>query len=575
MTVSRKNSAYVVASAVLSVVFHALLIMALARIGVTPFRAAATPTEKKSYKQLRIQTVDIRDRVFERTDPLKAGTDRLQFKAALAARKVSEIFEQAHLLPKPEPEVTLSGLGQNVLTPKLPDLPPPAPMAPEPPRIVEIDKSTLPAERLTERRELSARKERQDLVGNLVPGLITGDGGAGGGGDSIHLSMRLGPPAIPLRAGEVPDSPQRRDALQSTVPSGPSPLDENLGNRGSAAGRLDALVSITMSVYTHPSGDVYFQMAIAPNAKSDRLRAIPKDVLFVVDCSTSILPSKLDQFKAGVDAALEYLNPQDRLNVVSFRSAPDAFFNGFEPVTPVSLEAARNYVRRLERGGLTDVYGGIAPYVTSSPDAAGRPLNVFLLTDGKSTVSNRVDNETFIRQIAKLRQAHVSIYSFSAGQEANRFLMDLLAYSNRGSSMHQAEVKNFAPSLGRFISDHSEMIVADLRYQATGEIARDFYPKQLPHLYRNETLHIYGRCPSGITTVGIQLLGRDADHHQQELVFLGYLKTAPKGTPEIAQNWASQKVFFLLTERVIRPTPEAAAEIRRTAEQFKLYVPYL
>jgi Ca-activated chloride channel family protein len=212
---------------------------------------------------------------------------------------------------------------------------------------------------------------------------------------------------------------------------------------------------------------------------------------------------------------------------------------------------------------------------SETPPTVSRPLNVFLLSDGRSTVNDRLDNDAFIREVAKLRQGHVSINSFSAGSNANRFLLDLLAYSNRGASLHEETVPKFAPELVNFIRTHSELIVADLRYRATGVLAKESYPKQLPHLYRGKTLSLYGRYDEGVDTVGMQLIGRDADGKDQELVFRGNLKTAPRTGPQLAADWAAQKVFFLLVERVMTPTPEITAEIRKLAERYKLLVPYL
>lgn len=581
MTVGSRNSFYLIVSGVISFALHVLLFLLLRQVAIPPMKAIAA-RDARTVKPLLVQTVDIRDRVFDRQAENKDAADRLQFKAALAAKKISGIFEKENLVPKPAPEVNVTGLGKNVLAPKLPELPPPVAVAPDPPKILEIDRQTLSPERLTAARELTAKKERRELTGDQIPGLVTGDGsGSGGGrGESIGLSMRLAaPPAVPLRAGEIPENdPNRRAAITSLTPSaGGNPLDQALRGQdtGRGAGRLDELVTISLAAFDHPDGTIYFRFDIAPNTRSDKLRAIPKDILFVIDCSTSIVPSKLDQFKAGIVAASEYLTPQDRFNVVSFRTTPDAFFQGYQPVTPETLAAARNYVSRLERGGLTDVYAGINPFFTATPDVPGRPLNVFLLTDGKSTVSTRLDNDVFIRQAAQMRQPHVSLYAFSAGADANRFLMDLLAYSNRGASLHEQKLPDFAPTLARFISDHSVMIVADLRYTATGDAAREIYPKHLPHLYRNDVLHIYGSCPKDTATVGMQLLGRDASGQEQELVFQGNLQSAPRENAEIARNWASQKVFHLLTERVLTPQRDTAAEIRRLGKEFSLYVPYL
>ena len=59
------------------------------------------------------------------------------------------------------------------------------------------------------------------------------------------------------------------------------------------------------------------------------------------------------------------------------------------------------------------------------------------------------------------------------------------------------------------------------------------------------------------------------------MVFRGNLKTAPRASSQLAVDWASQKVLHLVAANTLTPTPEFAKEIRRLADRFGLYVPYL
>lgn len=569
----KKTGALAALALLLSLLLHTLLLSVAARIPFHAFRRLSA-ARVRPHQRLALHTINIRDRVFPEAAPV-APDQRLLFRSpAEQAEELHRLFRDMNLLPKPQPDVRLAGLGQSVAPPALAAAPSPQPPAVPPPRILEIDAADLAPERLSGSRDTVPKVSRQELLGDHVPGLTGAAGGAGGPGETIEVGMRLGRlPGIGLSAEELAGLERRPAAPAAPAPPGTAVF--TVGNEG--AGRLEDLVTIQVFAYDPPDGrDRFFRIDIAPNPRSGRLRTVAKDMLFLVDCSASISQSKLNQFKQGVAAALKYLSPSDGFNVVAFRDQPQPLFPASSPVTPENVAAALRFLDLQERGGLTDVYRSLTPFVQAAAAAARyRPLNVFLLSDGRSTVRDRIDNDTFIRQIVSLRQNHVSVYSFSAGTDANLFLLDLLAYSNRGRSVHVETLSRFSPHIAEFIRTHADLIVADLRYRATGDVGRDVYPKGLPHLYRGETLSLFGRCPAALDSIGLQIVGRDADGQEQELVFRCDLRLAPKAGPRLAVDWAAQKVYYLLAERALRPESDPAAEIRRLAEQYKLYVPYL
>jgi Ca-activated chloride channel family protein len=174
-----------------------------------------------------------------------------------------------------------------------------------------------------------------------------------------------------------------------------------------------------------------------------------------------------------------------------------------------------------------------------------------------------------------LNRANVSIYTFSAGKKANLFLLDLLAYSNRGMSLHRETLEGFGPDLVQFVSTHSDLIVADLKYDITGDVEADLFPRRLPHLYRGETLSIYGRYPAGLEEAALSLVGRNAAGELEELVYRIDFRNAPRAPATLQVDWASQKVFHLIALNTLNPDPNLLDEVRSLAERFQLYVPYL
>lgn len=592
-----KKTGYVVTSAVLSLLLH-LLIWGVAdkiRLDSIPvFRAEEPPAHT------RVTLTDPRD--LRPSHPQAKLADRRRAeendqRLDRLGEKMKQVFRDAKLDLAAKPKVRLEGLGRPPLAPPLP-APERARAATAPrPKIIEVDAAKLTPERLAQDRRITKKISRDFIPVDHVPSLLAPGALEGAVGQTYGVGMRTGglPGTGGLRIGDLPPDTDLDGGLQigknGFSPFAGTPgfdlggglsnlnLRAKTGQGGEGFRALDPYVVVSLTIYEERTGGGYFRADIAANPKSEELWDVPKDLLFVIDHSTSISSEKLEQFKESTVEALQYLNPKDRFNVVSFTTAPKTLFADFMPCSPENMEQARKYVMGLSRGGMTDVFGSISPFIRQSNGevASGRPMNVFLMTDGNSTV-NIYDDDDFVRSIKQMNPGNVSVYAFSAGKKANRDLLEFLGYHNRGYSLHVADLKDFKSMLVDYISTHSQLILADVNYQAADGLASETFPKVLPHLYREETLSFYGRFAADTKLVNIRISGRGGDGEPYELVFYKPLKECLRGTPELAQQWAAQKVFHLVGQRVLTTSPDEKTqiegEIKAVAGKFDLYVPY-
>jgi uncharacterized protein YegL len=592
-----KKTGYIVVSAVLSLVLHMLLLGMAGRIRLDNVMVF----DEEEPPKVTVVTTDIRDLrptpQNRQRDNRESAEDREA--ADQISAKMKKIFRDAKLDITPKAKVRLADLGRPVLAPPLPEpekaLPPTAPR----PKIIEVDADKISRERFMQPRPVVTKKiERAYIPTKHVPSLLSPGMLQGGRGAEYDVGMRLGglPGTKGLNVGDLPPADFGEGGAAGNNGFNPvagapgfgdlgidlpdAKLPGGVGGAGANGFRaLDPYVVVSLTVFEDRGGSGYFRADIAANPKSEELWDVPKDILFVIDHSTSISGQKLDQFKESTIEALQYLNPKDRFNVVSFTSEPRTLFTDFVPYTPESMAQAQDYVRGLTRGGMTDVFGSISPFIQKSNGevASGRPMNVFLMTDGNSTV-NIYDDDKFVRSIKDMNPGNVSVYAFSAGKKANRDLLEFLGYHNRGYSLHVADLKEFRSMLVDYISTHSQLILADVSYQVADSLSDEAFPNVLPHLYREETLSFYGKFPPGTERINVRVAGRGGDGEPYELVFYKPLKECLRGSPELAQQWAAQKVFHLVGQRVLTTSPEAKTEIegqiRDIAGKFNLYVPY-
>ncbi len=358
---------------------------------------------------------------------------------------------------------------------------------------------------------------------DLVPPMPAGTGGPGSGGGA-------GLPTL-SHNGDISD----RLGVQS--PAGaPKPLDE--------------FVEVSVVIRRDQTGNGgCFQVDIKPTSKSDVLADIPKDVLFIIDRSESISISKYKQFKLTIQEALTGLSRQDRFNIVSFTDEAQPIFKNFVAATPLAIQRASEAVNRLPHGGRTDVFGGLAPFVRQSNSNRLRPLNIFLLTDGQSTVNIYRPNE-FLRQIVSMNPGNVSIFPCSSGDKSNRQLLDFLGYLSRGGKCHTDKLEQLRPQVVSFIARHSSLIAMDLRCQVIGGApSRELFPKALPHLYRNVPLRLFGRFQDITSELVLSITAIDAQGKPRDLVFRRRLLDCPTGDDFLHQRWAGQKILHLLSRK--------------------------
>ena len=539
-----------------------------------PKTQTETQPEEKSPDMLAVDKEELR------------GSLQKESRQLANQRKIEDIFLKDDLLDIPKPSFKRHSREPepSPLKPGGAELPR-ALSAPRP-EIIEIDyaKLALPRQTLPSR-IITPKLEREGSELPLLPSLAQHGPLQMPEGASFALSLQPGQrPKFALPEIDIEELKQAERKTKQPTPTTPTKPDlapmltPTRVESDMAQLPFDGFVDIEVRIVKDRVGNAgCFQVDILPNANSEALADIAKDTLFLIDHSTSISPAKLNRFKAATRESLARLNPRDRFNVVAFTTVSKSLFQNYQPVNPANLEEADKYIASLWRGGMTDVFGSIAPFVRDSNGNANRPLNIFVLTDGQSTV-NIYEPPVFLRQINAVNPGNVSIFPFSAGRQANRQLLDFLGYLNRGSQCHVDQLEDLQDRLVNYISNHSSLIIMDLAYSAEGPVSRDIYPRSLPHLYRKESLRLYGRFANIEEELVLTLSGKDAELKRRSLIFRKKYRDCMVGGAELQREWAGQKILHLLAQRNYSVNQEQTQrlnqEINALAKKFAVYTPY-
>lgn len=337
---------------------------------------------------------------------------------------------------------------------------------------------------------------------------------------------------------------------------------------------LDDLVNIQMDAFV-PPGDKkgFFRLCIEPKAEG-KIEILPKDVTLVIDASGSIQQRKLDQTVVGMKGIIaRSLREGDRFNIVIFRAKPTSFRPAPVEVTPETRAEALKFLSGLQSGGETDVYGALEP-VMRQEIRPGIPAIVLVATDGRPTAGVR-DARAIINGLTADNQLRNTVFAYGGGKTVNRYLMDLLAYRNKGEARYSELIDSMGRELPQFFARLGEPILVDCVADYGNISEEEVFPKQIPDFFKGRAVTVYGRFdPVKDREFVMRLTGR-AGPRKKEIVFKADLTRARAGDPEMAREWAFRKAYYLIGEICrVGETPELLAELRRLSDEYRIRTSY-
>ncbi|WDE97873.1 VWA domain-containing protein [Lentisphaera profundi] len=385
---------------------------------------------------------------------------------------------------------------------------------------------------------------------------------------SITLPVNSIRPTIQLSA---PTDPRKQNSLSLiNKPSLPQ-----ISVNEQTQGQLDDVLKITPQTYIDPRDQQgYFRVDITLDKNSKRLISQAKEIMFILDTSTSIRYQQFTNFTYAIKKGIESLSPQDRFNIVTFNIKDRRCFPDYAPANEQNITRALDFLSNTKRGGKTDVYKSLRPYI-SQGTKRGYPRIIYLASDGNTTRRGGIEGVEIISKITQENQARTSIFAISNGDDTSPFLLDLLTLRNRGFSTLQEEPEGSGLMFENFIKTYSDTVVSQLNYRFSSQIDSDeIFPKELPHLYRGGTLSIYGKFNPNQNSTLVQVKGQGAKG-LEEITFKIDFKKSAQGGASLAQNWGHHKILYLLGELTDDPTDtNIKNQLRHLVNKFNIPIPY-
>jgi len=334
---------------------------------------------------------------------------------------------------------------------------------------------------------------------------------------------------------------------------------------------LAQYLDVVVETYRDPRDKQgYFQISIIPGPNAAALPVMPKEVTFLIDASFSINRHRIREFKQGIEYVLKNLNADDRFNILTFKENITAFRPAAVEADAGEMEAALDFVSNIHASQRTDFYDAFQKVLQRPLDMT--PSYLLLFSDGRPNtgITNPVQ---IISDLTHLNQRKRSVFAFSGGERVNRFLLDFLAYENRGWSEYAPSEKEISQRIQQLYNKIRNPILSNLRFQLNPLEEGAVYPKHLPDFYRNTAFVLYGTYDQE-TTFSMRIVG-EVNGEAREFLFTRDLSQARPGDAGIARRWALNKAYHLISQMTLVGFDSSAAEeIRTLNRRFDIRTPY-
>jgi Ca-activated chloride channel homolog len=328
-----------------------------------------------------------------------------------------------------------------------------------------------------------------------------------------------------------------------------------------------------------PNTQDHFLFLFSPRrGELETSHALPKDIVFVVDRSGSMMGEKMVQAQDALQFILGQLNDQDRFSIVGFDDRMDVLATSLQPVNPDTLRKARTFVREVYARGSTNIDAALErglEILSISEHRPGATRLVIFLTDGLPTAGITDPYEIADRARHYNARVEARIHVFGVGYDVDTHLLDRLAEQNGGSVTYVQPGENLELVLSEFWGRIATPLLTDLEMTFDGVEVSDLHPAKLPDMFAGSSLLLSGRYRlNGANRQGtLTVTGRAGEEMRTFVYTFNLAETGDHAF--VPRLWATRQIGRLLD--VVRTEGETEAlieEIRALGLTYGLVTPY-
>jgi Ca-activated chloride channel family protein len=335
-------------------------------------------------------------------------------------------------------------------------------------------------------------------------------------------------------------------------------------------------IGLTPLLYKPITGeDGYFMFLVSPQVEAP-IKPVPRDVVFVLDTSSSMSPEKMAQAKKALKYCLARLSPVDRFGVIKFSTSVVRFRDNLVPADKEHVDLANKWIDGLKTSGGTAIWPALDDALSLRPNDPARPFTIMFFTDGQPTV-DETNVDKIVKNVAGKNTGNTRIFTVGVGDDVNASLLDQLADNTRGVTTYVRPAEDIETKVAGLYNKISHPVMTDVKITSTADVRiHEMYPPRLPDLFHGGQIVVIGRYSgSGHSAVKLTgMVGGEPREFVYELNFPARTE-ADTGKDFVEPLWARRKVGYLLDQiRANGEQKELVDEVTALAKKYGIATPY-
>lgn len=297
-------------------------------------------------------------------------------------------------------------------------------------------------------------------------------------------------------------------------------------------------VTAGLTAYRDERGG-FFTLMIEPPRQASAADTMPREMVFLLDCSGSMNGLPLDASKLFMREALKGLRAGDSFRIIRFSDRANEFTTEPLMATPDNVARGLAYVETLNGEGGTEMAAGIRQALTA-PERPGVLRLVMFLTDGY------IGNEQEVLALVKSLRGEARLYAFGVGSGVNRYLMQKLGELGHGFTRYMDPTEDPAEVARSLALRLDAPVLTNLAIDWGGLDVTELAPATIPDVFAGHAVRIQGRYTKpGKHTITVS---GDAGKKRATLPLDVTLPAATDTGHAIPLVWARAKVERLMDE---------------------------
>uniref|UniRef100_A0A669D9V6 Inter-alpha-trypsin inhibitor heavy chain H3 n=1 Tax=Oreochromis niloticus TaxID=8128 RepID=A0A669D9V6_ORENI len=281
----------------------------------------------------------------------------------------------------------------------------------------------------------------------------------------------------------------------------------------------------------------YFVHFFAPE-----LPKLPKNVVFVIDTSSSMRGRKMEQTRDAMLAILQQVHEDDHFAIVRFDTVIETWKDSLTKATKENITEAMDYIRRLYSRGWTNINDAVLTAVNMLvkdrqmerlPERSADMI--ILLTDGMPSVG--------VSNIGKIQEnvltaigGNMSLYCLGFGNDVDYSFLDVMSRQNKGLARRIFEASDAVAQLQGFYDEVASPLLLEVDMHYPDNAVDSLTTSHFSQLFNGTEIVVAGH-----------LMDNDLDNFLVEVVGQGVRKKGKTKEMEYIFGDFTERLWAYLT----------------------------